>query len=66
MAMDEIEEPGLYLHYADGSIEIYVLQCEGCGGEIDTEEPFYLQVQAAAPFIKGVHSHCASKIVEHR
>jgi hypothetical protein len=66
-ATDEIEEPGLYLRYADGStFEIAIFRCEGCGRSIDAEETFYLHVQPAAPLLMCMHSRCAGHIVELR
>jgi hypothetical protein len=67
VATDEIEEPGLYLRYADGStFEIAIFRCEGCGRLIDTEDTFYLHVQAAAPLLMSMHSRCARHIVKLR
>ena len=67
MAIDEGEQPGLYRRYAEGSIfEIYVLRCEACGRLIDTEQTFYLHVQAAPPFIVSMHRRCASHVIQLR
>jgi hypothetical protein len=66
VATDE-NDAGLYIQYADGSIfEIYVLRCENFGQVIDPENTFYLHVQAAAPLLVGMHTQCASRIVELR